>query len=207
MFVVGLTGGIGSGKSTVADLFAALGAGIVDTDAIAHALTAPQGAAIAPIAAAFGQHIIAHDGSLDRKAMRELVFHDASQRHRLETILHPMIREASQRQLHALEASHPYLMLVIPLLVESGNWRERVARVLVVDCEEAVQVKRVMRRNSLDAAQVRAIMVAQASRAARLAAADDVIDNSGESSLLSPLVARLHENYCNLQARNGASGR
>jgi dephospho-CoA kinase len=139
--------------------------------------------------------------------MRDLVFQDASQRQRLETILHPMIRTESQRQLRELEALHPYLMLVIPLLVESGHWRERVGRVLVVDCDEAIQVQRVMSRNHLDEAQVRAIMSAQATRAARLAVADDVIDNSGGPAQLAPLVARLHENYCNLQAQTEPAGR
>lgn len=203
MLVVALTGGIGSGKTTVADMFAALGAGIVDTDSIAHALTAPHGAALEPIAEAFGNQVISPEGGLDRKAMRELVFRDASQRHRLEALLHPMIREESERQLRALETSHPYLMLVIPLLVESKSRIERASRVLVVDCDEATQIQRVMQRNGLAKAQVQAIMAAQASRAERLAAADDVIDNAGEPALLAPLVKQLHEKYCNLQTQKG----
>ncbi len=192
-FVVGLTGGIGSGKSAAAELFAALGAAVVDTDAIAHELTAPGGAAIAPIRAAFGDAVIGPDGALDRAAMRRLVFADAPAKARLEAILHPMIRAEAERRSAA--AHSPYVVLVVPLLVESGGYRNRVQRVAVVDCPEEVQVARVMARSGLSVQEARAIMAAQASRAERLAAADDVIDNGGEWAALRPQVERLHRLY------------
>ena len=197
-FAVGLTGGIGSGKSMVADLFAAHGAAVIDTDQIAHALTAPGGAAMPAIVAAFGPGFTTPDGALDRRAMREKVFHDPKARHRLETILHPMI--ADEAQAEAGRAVAPYLVFVVPLLVESGRWRQRVDRVLVVDCSEEEQAARVMRRNGLPRAQVDAIMAAQASRAERLAAADDVILNDRTPDALAPEVARLHAHYLGLAA-------
>lgn len=203
-FVVGLTGGIGSGKSTVADRFAALGATIVDTDAIAHELTGPDGAAMRPIAAAFGQAVVAADGRLDRAAMRDLAFRDPGARKRLEAILHPLIRDASARRI--AEAPGAYAISVVPLLVESGNWQGRVDRVLVVDVPEAVQVERVRRRSGLPTGQIEAIMRVQATRAARLAAADDVIDNSGDPTSLDAEVSRLHGRYLAL-ATDKAAGR
>ncbi len=199
-FIVGLTGGIGSGKSAAADHFGELGAAIVDTDQIAHRLTAPGGAAMAPIEAAFGAGVVAEDGSLNRPAMRALAFEDTAARRRLEAILHPMIRDESERQCRAAEA--PYVMLVVPLLVESGTYRERVSRLCVVDCPEAVQVARVMLRSGLDETQVRAIMAAQATREARLAAADDVVDNGGGLERLRSQVASLHQVYLGLAARD-----
>lgn len=197
MFTVGLTGGIGSGKSTVADLFAAHGAAIVDSDVIAHALTAPGGDAIPAIAEAFGPGVIAPDGRLDRGVMRTLAFSDPTARARLEAILHPMIRERSQAQARAA-ADAPYVMFVIPLLVESRPEAGRFDRILVVDCDVAVQVARVRTRSGLSEDQVRAIMAAQASRAERRAAADDLIDNSGRPEALVPQVGTLHETYCKL---------
>jgi len=192
-YIVGLTGGIGSGKSAAADLFAELGAALVDTDAIAHQLTASQGAAIAPLRATFGDNVIAADGALDRAAMRKLVFSDASAKARLEVILHPMIRAESERRCEV--ATAPYVVLVVPLLVESGNYRRRAQRVVVVDCPEEVQVARVMARSGLTADEVRAIMATQATRAQRLAVADDVIDNSGDLARLRPQVLALHRIY------------
>lgn len=192
-FSVGLTGGIGCGKSTVAELFAGLGASIVDTDAIAHALTAPHGAAMPAIVAEFGPGFATAEGALDRGRMRELVFSDAGARGRLEAILHPRIREATAAA--ALIASGPYVIFAVPLLIESGTWRERVSRVLAVDCSEATQVARVMRRSHLTEDQVRAIMATQVTRDQRLAAADDVIDNDGAPEALLPQVMRLHERY------------
>lgn len=192
-YVVGLTGGIGSGKSTVANLFAELGAGIVDTDAIAHELTGPGGGAIAAIAAAFGAEVIAATGALDRRAMRERVFADPPAKKRLEAILHPMIREISDHRI--AEAQAPYVILAVPLLVESGAYGERVDRVLVVDCDAALQVSRVMQRSGLTEAAVRAIIATQASRDERLAAADDVIVNSGGAEALRGQVAALHRKY------------
>jgi dephospho-CoA kinase len=201
-YTVGLTGGIGSGKSAVAALFAGLGADIVDTDEIAHELTRPGGEAIAPIRAAFGDQAIARDGALDRAAMRKLAFGDARTRNRLEAILHPMIRAESSRRLE--RAAGPYAILVIPLLVESGVDRSRTPRVLVVDCPEASQLERVMRRSGLPEAEVRAILAAQATRAQRLAAADDVIDNAGAPQALEGQVARLHEKYLTLARESAA---
>ena len=201
-YVVGLTGGIGSGKSAAADLLAARGALVVDTDQIAHQLTAPGGAAMEPIREAFGNGVVAADGALNRPAMRALAFEDPDARKRLEAILHPMIRAESERQCRA--ATTPYVVLVVPLLIESGTYRERVRRLCVVDCPEDVQVLRVMQRSGLEERQVRAIMAAQASRAERLAAADDVIDNGGGYEQLTAQVERLHAAYLRLAAKAGA---
>jgi dephospho-CoA kinase len=193
MFVVGLTGGIGSGKSTVADLFVQRGVTLVDTDAIAHALTAPGGAAIPALQKAFGEHLLCANGGLDRVAMRRLVFTDASAKARLETILHPMIRAESDRLCAA--AQSPYVVLAVPLLVESGTYRQRCDRILVVDCDEATQVARVMARNGMTESEVRSIIAAQATREVRLAAADDVVDNSGAPETLPAIVEKLHQTY------------
>lgn len=193
--VIGLTGGIGSGKSAVADQLGLLGAAIVDTDAIAHELTRPGGAAIPRIRELFGEGSIASDGSMDRNKIRELVFADPSARKRLESVLHPMIRAESERRIAAAAGAAPYAVHVVPLLVESGDHRKRVSRVLVVDCEEDVQVERVRQRSGLSEAQVRRIIAAQAPRATRLAAADDVIDNNGPLAALAPQVHAMHERY------------
>lgn len=192
-FVVGLTGGIGSGKSAAADEFARLGATIVDTDAIAHELTRAGGAAIAAVRREFGDAAIAPDGAMDRDKVRARVFADPAAKKRLEAILHPMIRAESERRIAA--ASGPYVVHVVPLLVESRDYRKRVQRVLVVDCPEDVQIARVQARSKLGAEQVRAIIASQAPRAARLAAADDVIDNSGAVAALRKQVAELHARY------------
>ena len=193
MFVVGLTGGIGSGKSTVADLLVQRGATLVDTDAIAHALTAPGGAAMPVLQKAFGESLLRADGALDRVEMRRLVFTDASAKARLEAILHPMIRAESDRQCAA--AQSPYVVLAVPLLVESGIYRQRCDRILVVDCYEATQVARVIARSGMTEPEVRAIIAAQAAREIRLAAADDVVDNSGAPETLPPMVEKLHQAY------------
>jgi len=197
-FIVGLTGGIGSGKSAAATLFEEFGAAVVDTDAIAHELTAPGGTAIAPIRAAFGDEVVAPDGALDRAAMRRKVFTDAQAKGRLEAILHPMIRAEADRRSAAARA--PYVVLVVPLLVESGGYRSRVQRIAVVDCPEAVQVARVMSRSGLSAGEARAIMAAQVGREARLAVADDVIDNGGELAALRPQIEALHRHYLEMAA-------
>jgi dephospho-CoA kinase len=175
MFAVGLTGGIGSGKSTVADLFAAHGVPLVDTDLIAHRITAPHGIAMPQIATEFGEAFVAPDGSLDRARMRSLVFSEDSARKRLEGITHPLIRAETEREQR--EAQGPYVIVVVPLLVESGKWKTRVNRVLTVDCSVETQISRVMSRNNFSREQVLAIIARQATREARLAAADDVIDN------------------------------
>ena len=196
IFRVGLTGGIGSGKSTVADEFVKRGAALVDTDVIAHRLTAPGGAAIDAIRERFGNAMIAPDGSLERAAMRAHVFAHPEARKALEAILHPLIRAQSERETAAAAAGGAaYVMLAIPLLVEAGNWHDRVDRVLVVDCPVALQVQRVMSRSALMRDAVEAIIAVQASRRQRLDAADDVIDNSGDLAQLAPQVARLHEDY------------
>jgi dephospho-CoA kinase len=199
IFSVGLTGGIGCGKTTVADLFAARGASVIDTDQIAHALTAPGGAAMPALVQEFGADYATADGAMDRAKMRALVFADPGARARLEAILHPKIREATAAA--ALLATGPYVMFVVPLLIESGTWRERVARVLAIDCPEEVQVARVMARNNLPEAQVRAIMAAQVTRAQRQAAADDLILNDDGLDALLPQVERLHAFYLDEAAR------
>jgi dephospho-CoA kinase len=196
---IGLTGGIGSGKSTVADLLVARGAALVDTDRIAHELTAPGGDAIAPIRAAFGDEVIAPDGRMDRAAMRARAFADPQARRRLEAILHPMIRARTQAGIEAAaQAGAPYVLVAVPLLVESGDWRGRFDRVLVVDVPPEVQVERTMARSALAREQVEAILAAQASRAQRLAAADDVVDNAGPPEALAAQVDRLHAAYSGL---------
>jgi dephospho-CoA kinase len=196
---VGLTGGIGCGKTVVADLFAARGATVIDTDAIAHSLTGPRGAAMPALLAEFGPDFATADGAMDRARMRALVFADPAARTRLEAILHPRIRAATDAA--AVLATGPYTIFVVPLLIESGTWRARVARVLAIDCPEEMQVARVMARNGLAEAQVRAIMAAQVTRTERLAAADDVIENDGDIAALPAQVDRLHAIYLELAAR------
>jgi len=192
-FSVGLTGGIGCGKTTVADMFGALGATLVDTDAIAHALTAPHGAAMPAILEEFGADFATPEGAMDRVKMRALVFSDATARARLEAILHPRIRDATAAA--AALATGPYTIFVVPLLIESGTWVGRVTRVLAIDCPEELQVARVMARNSMPEAQVRAIMATQVTREQRLAAADDVVVNDAGRDALQPQVERLHAFY------------
>jgi dephospho-CoA kinase len=191
--VVGLTGGIGSGKSAAAGAFEKLGATVVDTDAIAHELTGPGGAAVAEVERQFGKAFVDASGAMDRKRMRDLVFSDAEEKQRLEALLHPMIRADSERRIAA--ATGPYVIYVVPLLVESAGHRERMARVLVVDCPEALQISRVRQRSMLPEAQVRRIIASQIKRERRLAAADDVIDNSGDLAALQKQVGALHEKY------------
>jgi len=195
-FTVGLTGGIGSGKTAVADRFETLGAAIVDSDEIARALTAPNGAAIEAIARQFGAQYIGADGALHRQRMRERVFSDPSAKAKLEAILHPRIRELAAVQAAAAADRAPYVVFVVPLLVESGSWRSNVDRLLVIDCSPATQEARVRNRSQLDAALVRRIIAQQASRAARLDAADDVLVNEGSLEQLDPRVYWLHRRYC-----------
>ena len=190
--MVGLPGGIGSGKSAAAAEFERLGATVVDTDAISHALTGSNGAALAEIERIFGRQFISAEGELDRKKMRELVFSDARARRTLEGLLHPMIREESKRRIAA--ATGPYVVHVVPLLVESGEYGRRVDRVLVVDSPEEAQLARVRERGLTEDA-VRSIMKSQVSRAERLAAADDVIDNAGTLEALRKQVGALHQKY------------
>lgn len=191
-WVIGLTGGIGSGKSAAAQIFAECGAAIVDTDAIAHTLTAPGGSAMPALVAAFGPGIQRADGGLDRAAMRQRVFASPPDKTRLENILHPLIRQESDKQVEAaIQQQPPYVVLVVPLLIESGTYRQRVDRVVVVDCPETLQISRVQARNGFSAAEVRAILVTQASRTERLAAADHVIVNDGDLPHLQAQVRQL----------------
>lgn len=175
---VGLTGGIGSGKSTVCRMLRDLGAWVVDTDAIAHRLTAPGGRALPAIAAQFGTEVIADNGAMDRTRMRERVFADPAQRRALEAILHPMIGEDTRAEAAAAPQG-AIVVFDVPLLVESGRWRDQVDRILVVDCPVETQIARVMQRNGWTADAVQRIIDQQASRAQRLAVADDVIVNDG----------------------------
>jgi dephospho-CoA kinase len=197
-FVVGLTGGIGSGKSSVADLFVELGAALVDTDAIAHELTGPDGGAMPALLAEFGPTVAGPDGALDRAAMRQRVFADPAARGKLEAILHPLIRRLSDERCRA--AGAPYVVLAVPLLVESGAYRERCARIVVVDCPESLQIQRVMARNGLSVAEVEAILAAQATRQQRLAVADDVVVNDADFATLRAQVEALHRKYLLLLA-------
>ena len=198
-FVVGLTGGIGSGKSAAADCFAAHGVSVVDTDAIAHELTAADGAAMPALRAEFGRDIAAADGALDRSRMRRLAFADPAVRRRLEGILHPMIRELAGERCR--KAVSPYVILAVPLLVESGTYRERCDRVVVVDCPESLQISRVMARNGLAETDVRAILATQATREQRLAEADDVLANDRDLATLKAQIADLHRRYLRLAAQ------
>jgi dephospho-CoA kinase len=188
---IGLTGGIGSGKSTVAARLAAHGATVVDTDAISRALTAPGGAALPEIAQAFGPQMLTFDGALDRDRMRALVFTDADARQRLEAILHPRIGAEALRQ---AAAGGPVVVFDVPLLTESGHWRARVDRILVVDCPEDTQARRVAQRPGWDEATARRVIAQQAPRARRRAIADAVLAN-GERPL-----ARLHDDVDRLWA-------
>lgn len=186
MVRAGLTGGIGSGKSTVADMLARRGAVVIDADAISRSVTAPGGSAIGPIADAFGPDFITPQGALDRDRMRQASYSDVAARRRLEAIVHPLVgAESARQEAAALAAGARCIVFDIPLLVESRRWRQRVDQVLVIDCVPEVQIARVMRRSALDAGTVRKIIASQATRAERLAAADIVVANSGDA--LAPL--------------------
>jgi dephospho-CoA kinase len=195
-YCVGLTGGIGSGKSAVSSRLGELGAAIVDTDAISHELTTAGGAAIGALRDRFGPEFIKADGSLDRARMRDRAFQDPAARKELEAILHPLIRKRTRAAVAAARA--PYVVVMVPLLLETGAFLDLVHRVLVVDCAEDEQVRRAAARSGIAPAEVRRIMAAQLSRAERLTHADDVIDNSGSLDALGPAVTRLHERYLGL---------
>jgi dephospho-CoA kinase len=198
-YLVGLTGGIGSGKTTVANLFGELGAGLVDTDEIARALTGPGMAAVAEIGDRFGAEYVTADGALDRGRMRRLVFTDAKARRDLEGILHPLIREQSRRMI--AKTSAPYTVIVVPLLLETQHYRGYANRVLVVDCDPEIQVERVMKRSGLSREEVLAIMASQLSRDERLRHADDIVRNDGDLADLGPQIPPLHERYMEFAAR------
>lgn len=196
--VVGLTGGIGSGKSAVAAAFRALGVDVADADEIAHELSAPGREGHRAVVDAFGAGVLAPDGTLDRAKLRERAFSDDAFRARLEAALHPPIRAEIRRRVAAWRGD--YGLLVVPLLLERGGTADLVGRVLVVDCPEDEQVRRVRRRSGLSEREVRAIMATQLSRRDRLGRADDVLDNSGPPEAIAPAVARLDRSYRELAA-------
>lgn len=199
--VVALTGGIGSGKSTVAQGLAELGAGVIDTDAIAHELTAAEGLAIGPIVKAFGREVLTPEGALDRARVRRMVFTDPQARRRLESILHPLIESEMLARLAATPAE--YALLVIPLLFETGQERH-ADRVLVVDAPESLQIARVKGRSGLSEDEIRRIIAAQIPRHERIARAHDLIDNSGTLADLKPQIQCLHQHYLRLAAARRA---
>jgi dephospho-CoA kinase len=200
MFRVGLTGGIGSGKSTVADRLAALGAGGIDTDLLAPGLTEPDTPTLARIGAEFSG-VLLPDGHLDRAALRRQVFADPCARARLESILHPPIRTLMLERAECLTT--PYAVLVIPLLFETGQ-ESLMDRVLVVDCPEPIQIERVRRRSQLTEAEIARIIASQIPRAERLAQADDIIDNGREPDDLLPQIEQLHRAYLALAGASGS---
>jgi dephospho-CoA kinase len=200
--VVGLTGGIGSGKTAAADAFAALGTEVVDTDLLAHRLSAAGQPGFAAIRRAFGGRVVGPTGELDRSALRKLVFANAASRAELEGILHPLIRAEAAREVRRWRGA--YGIVVVPLLLEREGIRSIVERILVVDCPEEEQVRRVIARSALAPEEVRAIMATQLDRAQRLAAADDVIDNSGPAAAIAPQVRALDRRYRELAAARSA---
>ena len=202
-WAIGLTGGIGSGKSTVAKAFEQSGAGVIDCDAIAHELTAPGQPAVSAIAETFGPGYVDPGSRLNRSALRRLVFVDAAARARLEALLHPLIGNRVCAELKARR--EPYVLLAVPLLVETGALRSLMQRILVVDCDEAIQIARTMLRSGLSENEVKAIIASQASRAERLQASDDVIGNDGSLADLQPQVQALHLRYCEFARRAGAA--
>ena len=193
---IGLTGGIGSGKSYVAKLWQQWGASVVDTDVIAHQLTAPQGAAIAAIKQQFGEQYITETGAMWRASMRDLVFSQPEQRERLQAIIHPLIRLFTFREVE--QAQGWYVVVVVPLLVGSGTWAKLVDEVCVVDCDEQTQIQRVVQRSGLAPEQIKQIIQSQATREQRLAIADHVIQNGGNVSLdeLIQQAHHLHKQWC-----------
>ena len=191
---IGLTGGIGCGKSTVAALFRESGATVIDSDAISHQLTQPAGAAIEPIRTAFGADYIDASGALDRARMRHLIFSDAAAKQRLEGILHPLIRTQMLERIRT-GGTAPYFLLVVPLLFEARAYHELVQRTLVVDCDEAAQIARTMQRSGMSEPEVRAIIAQQMARTERLHLADDIIRNDAGMDTLRPQVEQLHLRY------------
>jgi len=198
-YLVGLTGGIGSGKSAVAAAFAARGADVLDADDVAHAISRRGEAGHRAVVDALGESFLTDSGELDRAALRRRAFDDATFRRDLEQLLHPLIAARLDEAIAGLRG--PYGLLVVPLLLERGGLRKRVARILVVDCPEQEQVRRVQLRSGITADEVRRIMATQLPRAERLAQADDVIDNSGPPEALAPQVERLDRRYRRLAAR------
>ena len=200
---IGLTGGIASGKSTVTQRFAELGVPVIDADVASRIVVEPGTAGLAQVVARFGAGVLHADGQLDRRALRGLIFKDASLRQALDAILHPLIRAEMERE--AAQAKAPYVVMAIPLLVEGGNAGKRLDRVLLVDADETLQIQRLQARDGTSQEQARAILSSQASRAARLAAADDVILNSGTVAELRQAVDRVHEKYLQLAQTSSSS--
>ncbi|QWE20797.1 dephospho-CoA kinase [Polynucleobacter sp. AP-Kolm-20A-A1] len=200
ILLVGLTGGIGSGKTAVSDLLGKFGAGIIDTDLIAHQVTSPGGAAIPAILERFGPEFIDSTGALNRSKMRTLVFANPESRQALEQITHPLIRQETIREANKLaQAGAPYLVFVVPLLIESNSWRGIVDYLVVVDCPKETQIERVMRRSNLPREEVEQILQAQASREERLSQADVVIENQGSLATLEVEVQDLHQKILQIQ--------
>jgi dephospho-CoA kinase len=191
---VGLTGGIGSGKSTVAELFRQRGAHIIDTDAIAHQLSQANGIAMPDILQQFGKCYLEADGALNRRAMRELIFNSPAAKKKLEAILHPLILQQTHTQLEQAGTA-PYTLLIVPLLLQSPDFQAQVQRILVIDCSEAAQIQRVQQRSQLNTAAIKSIIAQQSSRSERLARANDIIYNEGNISELAAQVAVLNEIY------------
>lgn len=199
MLRIGLTGGIGCGKSSVSAIFRELGAAIVDSDVIARQIVHPGSEALTEITRRFGSEVLNRDGSLDRARMRKLVFHDANKRQELEALLHPLIRQEMLRQIAALDCT--YVIVAIPLLLEKG-WQELLDRILVVDCSEEQQLERSGSRDGSTADTIRRIINSQIGRRERLAAADDIIDNSGSIDSLRPQIEALHKRYLEMALHN-----
>ena len=192
--LIGLTGGIGSGKTAVSNLLGELGAGVIDTDLISHQITAPGGKAIPLIANAFGDGFINPEGALNRPKMRTLVFEDTKARHTLELITHPLIQQETIKQAFELAGSGvPYLIFAVPLLIESGTWLKLIDYLVVVDCPEETQIQRVMHRNNMTRPEVENILKAQTSRNTRLAAANAIIENQDGLDKLKLEVLKLHQ--------------
>ena len=204
-WIVGLTGGIGSGKTQVSNTFEALGVPVIDTDLISHAVTAPNGLAIPAIREAFGDAVIDPSGKLDRVKMRELVFRDEKARHKLEAILHPLIANVTMASI-SQHSDAPYVVLVVPLLAESAQWIDRCDRILVIDCEVQTQIDRVMARSGMTREQVLAIIATQATREARRAIANEVIVNESTIEALTQQVKRLHDFYLNMARQSPKDG-
>ena len=203
---IGLTGGIGSGKTAVSDLLGALGAGVIDTDLISHQITAPGGKAIPLITKAFGAELIDPQGALNRPKMRALVFENSNARQTLEQITHPLIQEETVKQAVKLTNSAvPYLLFVVPLLIESGSWIKLIDHLVVVDCAEETQIKRVMHRNNMTRSEVENILKAQTSRDTRLAAANTVITNQGSLDNLKAEVLNLHQKLLRIAEESRSS--
>ncbi len=199
--IIGLTGGIGCGKSTIAEWFVELGAALIDTDVIAHEMSRSGSPAMQDVASVFGPEFLTGDGALDRVKMRQLVFADSEKRKQLESIFHPRIRAEVMRRIQQVSNDAPYILLAVPLLFESNAYADVVARSLVVDCSEETQIQRVMDRSSMAEAQVRAIIASQMSRSERVNRATDLIDNGRSLEHARQQVLALHDHYTRMGSR------